>query len=373
MGGSHVSALGLIRGLDRERFTPVVLLHDASGPFAELLGEFGIDFESLNDTPILGTRHSSEAGETGPIGYLVRTLPVLCRTISRIDPQIVHTNDGRMHVNWALPSKLSGRKLLWHHRQDPDAFGVNKIAPFLADHIASVSHFSKPRHPLRNIDGRFSVVRSPFSFPDEVPERRGAHQSICHELGLPAGTVLLGYFGNLVDRKRPLHFVRAVAAVKEALPDSSVHGLLFGRVEQPESGLDDRVMALADDLGIAGAIHLMGFRDPIAPYMAGTDVSLVTAMNEPFGRTLIEAMHLGTPVVATNHGGNPEAIENGVNGFLVEPFAPEAFVKPVLELLQNKNLRGEIVQTARQGIEEKYGEARHISDVSAIYEKLLRS
>jgi glycosyltransferase involved in cell wall biosynthesis len=159
--------------------------------------------------------------------------------------------------------------------------------------------------------------------------------------------------------------------MQAALPDRAIHGLVFGQVIRPESRLDERVGDLAEELGLADTIHLMGFRDPIAAYMAGVDVTLVTALNEPFGRTLIEAMHLGTPVMATDHGGNPEAIDDGVNGFLVAPDAPEAFVTPVVELLQNDERRRGIVAAARQGIDERYGEARHIKEISAIYDALL--
>ena len=49
--------------------------------------------------------------------------------------------------------------------------------------------------------------------------------------------------------------------------------------------------------------------------MSGTEILLVPAVREPFGRTLIEAMLLGTPVVATDSGGNREAIVDEMNGF----------------------------------------------------------
>lgn len=370
MGGSHISALGLICGLDRDRFEPVVLLHDGTGPFAEALCERGLGFERLGDASVLGSAARRSSSDAGLPGYLLRTLPALRRKILQINPRIVHTNDGRMHANWALPTKLSGRMLVWHHRQDPQAFGINKIAPLLADHIISVSHFAKPTRPLRDIDRKFSVVRSPFAFSPEVPDKVASHRAICDELGLPHDAALLGYFGNLTERKRPLHFVSAVAAVQAALPDTPVHGLIFGNVAQPGSRLDERTMDLANELGIGAAIHLMGFRVPIEAYMAGVDVKLVTALNEPFGRTLIEAMHLGTPVVAADHGGNREAIKDGVNGFLVDPKAPEAFVEPVANLLRNPDLYRRIVLAAREEL-PAYGEDGHISQISAIYEGLL--
>src|SRR3546814_9556362 len=88
-----------------------------------------------------------------------------------------------------------------------------------------------------------------------------------------------------------------------------VTGLLFGGTLQP--GLDKAVLERAARLGIADRIRLMGFRHPSAPWMAACDALLVTAVEEPFGRTLIEAMLLRTRVVAANSGGNPEAIRHG--------------------------------------------------------------
>ena len=104
--------------------------------------------------------------------------------------------------------------------------------------------------------------------------------------------------------------------------------------------------------------------------MAGVDVKLVTALDEPFGRTLIEAMHLGTPVVATRHGGNVEAIDDGQNGFLVDPDDPAAFTAPVLRLLADPALRDRITGAARQGLEPLYGRATHLAAISAIYDRL---
>src|SRR3546814_9209528 len=69
--------------------------------------------------------------------------------------------------------------------------------------------------------------------------------------------------------------------------------------------------------------------------MAACDALLVTAVDEPFGRTLIEAMLLETPVIAANSGGNPEAIEDGENGLIVPPDDPESFADAALALIDD--------------------------------------
>ena len=71
--------------------------------------------------------------------------------------------------------------------------------------------------------------------------------------------------------------------------------------------------------------RLMGPRFPIEQWMMGLDALVVPAVRETFGRTLVEAMLCGTPVVAADDGGHREIIRHGETGFLVQPDNPEAF------------------------------------------------
>ncbi|MBV1897452.1 MAG: glycosyltransferase, partial [Rhodobacteraceae bacterium] len=181
----------------------------------------------------------------------------------------------------------------------------------------------------------------------------------------------LGYFGLLNSRKRPDHFVRAIAHIAAAMPERPVHGLLFGEVEAAAAGLEDDCQRLARDLGIAENVHLMGHRASVSEAMTGVDITLVTALDEPFGRTLIEAMHLGTPVVATAHGGNIEAIRDGENGFLVDPYDAAAFVAPVRQLDERPDLRERLTLAARDYVHQNMGLDVHVARMSEIYQELL--
>lgn len=369
LGGSHVSALDLVAGLDRDRFQPVILLHQRAGKVGEYARDLGLEFQVAENLPLLRSRNTPRKGDVG-IGRYLLNLRRMVAEIRRLDLQIVHTNEGRIHTNWVLPTRLAGRKHLWHHRQDPRAFGVNKLAPILSDQIVSVSYFARPAAPIRNIDDRFTVVRSPFDLSGAIPDKAAARQAILAELGLPANSLLLGWFGTLTERKKPTRFVEAVAEIARALPDRPVHGLLFGGDVETHSALRQRCAERAAAFGIADNIHLMGFRSPLPPYMAGVDVNLVTALHEPFGRTLIESMYLGTPVIATAHGGNPEAITDGVTGFLVPAEDPRAFVPPVAILAADPVRREAIIAAARADVLTNYGQDKHVRAISRIYEQL---
>lgn len=370
IGGSHVSALGLIRNLDPDRYEPIIALHREAGALGAYISEMGLPYEVLDTPRIIAPKHSRSPQDASMPGFLLRSVPQMVRYLKRNRINIVHTNDGRMHGSWSLPAKLAGCDFIWHHRQGPDAKGANYIAPLLADRILSVSEFSRPEKPLRSIEDRFQVVRSPFDLDPDIPDRTTCHKALCVELGLPEDSILLAYFGVLNDRKRPLHFVDAVKAARDAMPNRPVHGLIFGRVETEGSGLDQACLERAADLGVSANLHMMGFRDPPAPAMAGVDALLITALDEPFGRTLIEAMHLGTPVVATRHGGNPEAIEHGETGFLVDPWDPKAFAAPVRELIEQPATRARIAHAAQQDVRGQYGLDVHVAKTTAVYDTL---
>ena len=371
LGGSHISALMLIRNLDKDRFDPRILIHRPDGPFAAMLNDTGEPFETLPDVPLLRSRRSiAMTNTTGLGGYFVRTVPALRAALARIDPDIVHTNDGRMHVNWALPTRMAGKALLWHHRQDPSSFGVNRIAPVLANKIVSVSHYARPDHPLRDISDRFEVAYSPFEFVHDRPDAKAARSALCKELGIAPNALILGYFGTLIVRKRPDYFARVIAELQKQMPETPVHGVIFGETSDSASRLDQKTQDVARSLGIADHVHLMGFRSPIEPFMAGVDALLITALYEPFGRTLIEAMYLGTPVIAVNHGGNTEAIRHEETGFLVDPYDPAAFVEPVRKLTSDAGLRQRMVDAAQQDVTHKYGRDKHVAQLSEIYDAL---
>ena len=210
MGGSHISALKLVAALDADRFTPIIVLHDLDGTgpgaIARHIADLGLRYETIDDLPIMAPTARRIANTASPLTFLTRTLPRMRRILKEKAIDIVHTNDGRMHVNWGIAARISGCRLLWHHREDPRSRGVNTLGPFLADRIATVSQFARPARPLLPVAKRTHVIHSPFEFPPS-PDRDAARAELLDEIGAGEAPLLLGYFGALVPRKRPLDFV----------------------------------------------------------------------------------------------------------------------------------------------------------------------
>ena len=230
IGGSHFSALGLIRQLDRNLYDPLVVVTREDGRIAHLFRSHGI--------PVVAPFEWVELPANQQIG-----LNAFRAAFSRLGPQIrflrdnnisiVHSNDGRTHVAWAIAAKLAGTQLLWHHRGSPDARGLRWAAPLLADRVLTVSQFSLPSPGLYSAASKAQVVHSPFDTTISV-DREEARAALIDDLGVAPDTLLLAYSGSLIARKRPHLFVEAIAKMRELAPDRPVAGVIFGAAEVPE-------------------------------------------------------------------------------------------------------------------------------------------
>lgn len=371
IGGSHVSALKLIARLPERGFDPVIVLHHQGGTLGRMVTDLGLTPFVLTDVAMMAPAYSRRAGDASAWRFATRSLPRLVRFLRQEKIDLLHTNDGRMHGSWAFAARLAGVPQIWHHRQSPRAAGINYLAPLMARRIVSVSHFSRPARPIGGIDHKFRVIRSPFDFVTPRPDPAQCHARLCAELGVPDQTILLGYVGELNDRKRPDHFIRTLAACRDALPNRRVCGLLFGKADPGAGKIIERCQIIANELNLGDNLCFMGQYTPIEPAMAGLDALFITALDEPFGRTLIEAMYLGVPVIATNHGGNPEAICDGETGFLVDHGDPSAFVAPLRRLLTDTPLRDRITRKAQSETTTHYGTDIHVKQITALYHEVL--
>lgn len=365
VGGSHISTLGLIRQLDLQRFRPLVLLQHGEGAIAELFASAGVPCEIAPLTPDL------EHGQPVSLATAIRllsTTPRLGRYLKQRGVGIVHCNDGRTLATWALATKLAGAKLLWHHRGSPNAAGLRLAAPLLADRVAAVSHFAAPTAGWYSAAARTHVIPSPFDTQIRY-DRDEARRAVLALLpDVRPDTRVVAFSGALIDRKRPLLFVEAIAAMRRRSPGQDVHGVMLG---ESLDGMLERVHALAAEQGIRECLHFLGFQTPGARWLAGCDLLMVPAIDEPFGRTLIEAMLVGTPVVATASGGNIEAIVDGHTGLLVPPEDAEALAVACLGLLVDPQRWAGIAEAARVDARERFGETKHADAIMAQYAELL--
>lgn len=144
--------------------------------------------------------------------------------------------------------------------------------------------------------------------------------------------------GRLVEQKG---FIDLLSAINLARKELDVGCWLMG-----VGPLEDDLRRKADELDIDDAVNFLGFqRDPL-PVFAAADLFVLSSWWEGFGNVLVEAMSVGTPVVATDCPYGPgEIISHEGNGILVPPREPEALASQIVRVLKDDSLRSELARS----------------------------
>jgi glycosyltransferase involved in cell wall biosynthesis len=361
VGGSHRSAALLIGALDRARFEPVVLLH-RDGPLQDLLGKAGIPFVRAHDLPLYDPAPGRAAAALG----LLEAVPYLAGFLRHERIGIVHAHDARMSVTWALPARLAGRKFILHQRTRFISSRLTTLAARLAHRIVAISNYNAGTLPLA-FKSRATVVANPFDTVALSPDRPAARAAILAAAGLPGDRAIVSFVGTLQEQKRPFVFVEAAAEIarQAKLP---VAFLMFGRDAE---GLAEEIGQRAEALGIGGALRWLDFRPDIETALAASDLVLAPAVNEGFGRVLVEAALAGTPVVAADSGGHREIVANGEDGVLVPADDPKAMAQAALGLLADPELSRRLAAAAGERARSRYSPQTHARRIAAVYDEVL--
>jgi glycosyltransferase involved in cell wall biosynthesis len=166
------------------------------------------------------------------------------------------------------------------------------------------------------------------------------------ELALPAGTPLIVWAGQLTVRKGPLVFLDVARGVAARCPDA--HFVLLGDVfgsKAENAALKDRAIEAAGAPPLAGRLHLMGWRRDAVALLGQSTLLVHTALQEPFGRVLLEALAAGCPIVGTNVGGTAELL--GPCGLLAPAGAVAALRDAALALLADPARRRALADAGR--------------------------
>lgn len=363
LGGSHMSTLLLIEGLARSRYEPVLVVHE-EGPLTAHLKARDIPFELL---PL--PTYAGEAPNVISIAAdMLRNVPRLAGFMRRHGIDIVHGNDFRMNLTWSAGAKLTGRPFVWHQRAMPYSSSPRwRAINLLADHVIHISEAVARAMPAA---GRTptSIIPNPVALPQEELSREAAKAAIARELGFVASAQVVGFVGRLVAWKRPDIFVTAGARLVNRNPGIDVALLLIGH---DEDGIVPHLNKLSRSEGIEERVYFAGFRQPIEHWIAGMDVLMATSEREPFGRSLIEAMAMGTPVVASRAAGHVEIIDHEHTGLLVSPGDPDAFATAAHRVLTEPSLAVALAEAGRACVLERYAVERHVQRIVSIYGSLL--
>jgi L-malate glycosyltransferase len=115
-----------------------------------------------------------------------------------------------------------------------------------------------------------------------------------------------------------------------------------------------RVERLVADWHLTGVVSFAGEQQNLVPWLSVADLFLLPSAQESFGLAALEAMACGVPVVASNVGGLPEIVEDGVTGFVCPPEAVDAMADRSITLLTDPRLHARVAQNAADLVRRRY-------------------
>jgi glycosyltransferase involved in cell wall biosynthesis len=172
----------------------------------------------------------------------------------------------------------------------------------------------------------------------------------------------VGVVGRLELEKGHPTLLEAWPLVLEACP--SAYLLIVG-----EGSRLDALHDIARTQGIEHHVVFTGRRDDIPAVTAAFDVAVLPSYREAQGLTILEAMALSRPVVASNVGGIPEMIEDGVTGLLVPPQDPPALAGAIVRLLNDHQLADVLGRAGHDLVHDRFCVELMVSAVQALYDE----
>jgi len=183
----------------------------------------------------------------------------------------------------------------------------------------------------------------------------------------PAAGFVVATVGNIRRVKGHDVFIRAAAAIVAQFPEVSFS--IAGDVLEPEYFAE--LETLVRELGLADRFYFAGGVTRLREHLAGADIFVLPSRSEGFSNAIVEAMAASLPVVATAVGGNAEAVQDGVTGFIVPSEDVAALAAAILRLLSDLAKAREMGAAGKALVAEKFTTEAMMNRITGAYGRLL--
>src|SRR5262245_53035318 len=354
-GGAQEHLYNLVSLIDRERYD-VSVLSLSGGPGVRRLEKLGVS------VCVLDEMSDDEA------------IAAVAAHLAAVDADVVHNHMYRAEIvgtQAAMALAAAGRRRPFvvgtvhssRIRSEEDRDLLRRLTPRM-DHLIAVS-----RAIVRKLEDEGRVGAPISLIYNGVDLTRYSAQAACPtllaEYAIPAGDPIVGVVARLEPEKGHPTLLEAWPAVLAAMPNA--HLLVVG-----EGSQRDLLQAQAASLGLldgrSPSVVFTGRRDDVPAVTAALDVAVLPSYREAQGLSILEAMALSRPVVASAVGGIPEMIDDGRTGLLVPPREPGALAAAILRLLQDPPFAARIGRAGHDLVHERFCVEQMVRAVETIYD-----
>jgi glycosyltransferase involved in cell wall biosynthesis len=351
VSGAERSLLDLLQGLP-DSVQPLVACPD--GELAAAVEDMGIRRERIAGTRVSFRLHPLHTARG--LADIFRSALQVRRLTARHQPDLVHANTTRAALLALRARDRSGPPVVAHIRDwVPEGRFPRLVLTVVgrrADAVVANSTYVGEQFAGLALRRPVTVVPNPVDLERFDPERADG-PSLRRELGIAADAAVVAVVAQLTPWKAQDDAIRILAGLPARGPKTVL--LLVGSAKFVSAAtrfdnvaFERSLHELASRLGVSDRVHFAGERSDVPSVLAATDVLLMPSWREAFGRIAIEAMAMGVPVLATEVGGSPDFIRNGLDGLLLPPRRPEAWIRALEPLLDDAARRREMGAAAAE-------------------------
>ncbi|MGE0449275.1 MAG: glycosyltransferase family 4 protein [Vicinamibacterales bacterium] len=355
---------------------PHLVLH-REGRLGRRLDASGLSYDIVPELIETGLR--GHAPDDRGVGALLRNVGQAPRAVVRLREIAMRVGASVIYAHGTWSSYLAAGAgmvspeppIVWHVRNDHSAartrWGGRTLArlggvrAIIAVSESAAWAYRGSRSPVHVVLNGVDLSAANAATMSPVP--RG-------DLGIGADpdatAVVVGFAGRLAAHKGIGVLMSAFAIAARQLP--ALHLVVMGEsARYAAADQIDRLRAQAAAMGLAARVHLSGYVEPVESYLAACDLVVVPSVcRDSCPRTAIEALAVGTPVVASRIGGIPEIVRDGVTGRLVTPNSPAALADALVDLGSSADRRRAMGAAARNDAAERFDSRRTAARVAQI-------
>jgi glycosyltransferase involved in cell wall biosynthesis len=350
--GAEKVVLSLVDRLDRRRYRPIVCGFRGGSLRAEF-ERYGIPVY------VLDKRRGLDLGVAWR----------LVRLMKEHDIRIVHSHNFSANLWGRLAAIVAGVpvRIATEHSmpwiKSRIERGLDQSLAPLTTKIVSVSEAVRDAHlrEERIRPDRMAVIYNGIErWAGSDQETAAFGYALRTELGIATDAPLCLTVGRLEPPKGHATLFEAIPRILASVPRARF-------VMAGDGSLRGELEASARLLGIEHAVTFLGARNDVRRLCAVADVAINPAHREGFSIAMLEAMSAGLPIVATDVGGNAEAVISGESGIIVPPKDADALASGAIRVLADRELASMFGSRARQRFEERFTIERMMQSIEALY------
>ena len=371
LGGAEVAVLTLLRNMDRSRFETTVIL-PCRGAFSKALEKIDIPVAIIRLPMGLirlkrGKAFLSFFFLILSLIYLQFYLLKLFFYLKKNRFQLVLTNTIKAHLYGSLAARLCSIPLVWRFH---DLLVAPDFSPFLIRFVVLFGNLFPKRILAVSRAAQDCLIKSGIKngkaemifngMDNRVFEIKGGFKGLRDEYLLENGVKLIGCIGRIIPQKGQKILLSAIPGVIQRYPGTFF--LIIGDVFLKEEAYRKELLEIIKKKGIEEKVKLTGFRSDIGNVMGSLDIVVFPSVApEAFPLSILEAMSLGKPVIASDIGGVRELIEDRVSGLLVEPNHPDQIAERIISLFEHQEVSDRIGRKAKEVVQQKFSLKNYVS------------